>query len=129
MPLVAHLTHNICFISPVQRADLGRVGWLTTCIPQPTTSASSEGRSRGRTGKPKDLDYTSMDHNPRYYFTLIWVLILERDALHNSHPGSGDAETERKTLQLSILPSHTFHSHLHLLLPSAARNININRML
>lgn len=76
---------------------MGRMGWLTTCIPQPIISASSrEGGSRGSAGKPKDLDHTSMDHNLRYHFTLMWVLVLKRATLRKSHPGRGDAETERK---------------------------------
>lgn len=93
---------NWLFVSPSQRADLGRVGWLTTCIPLPTTLPSSSKRWwRGSAGEPGTL--TTLWWTITWDTTLFWVFSFGRAILCSPHSGGGHAETERNIINSLIV--------------------------
>lgn len=128
MHQMAQLTHSVCF--PCTEGRFGKDGLVNQLHPT-THHISFLQRRKGKGGvQAKDLDYTSMDHNLRYYFNLIWVP-LKRVSHCNSHPGRGDAETERK-LRDSPLVNSTFPHMLFSFTTSvtfSCQTTNISRML
>lgn len=116
MTHMIHLTDSICFTYTEGR--FGKGGLVNHSHPQTATLASSsKRRRRGGADKPKDLDHTSMDHNLRNYFDLIYV--LERATLPDSHQDGGDPASERKLKAISS--AFPLYVHLHLPSRSAAR--------
>lgn len=103
MTQMIHLTDSICFT--YTEARFGKGGLVNH--PHPQTKEN----------KPKDLDHTSMDHNLRNYFNLIYV--LERATLTKTEEILQVRESWKNAPAInSAFPRY---AHLHVLSRSAAR--------
>lgn len=110
MPQVAHLTHIICF--PCTEGRFGKGGLVNHLQPTTTLDSSIDRQRKRSAGTSKDLDHSSMEHNLRYFSSLIWIYIFERAALR-SPPGGGDAETKRMhkdSLIVNLILTHISYS-------------------